>query len=423
MQLTIIGGGSSYTPELLHGILAHRQLCAVDKIVLYDPDVERVSVVGAFCQRMVAAFPHADLEVTYTQDLPRSLKGAQFVVFQLRVGGQAERHQDIMMGLRHGVIGQETTGVGGFAKALRTIPVVLDIAAHIARECPGAFLINFTNPSGMVTEALLHHTDLRCIGLCNVPIETHMLLAELFECDDSDIVMDWVGLNHLGWLRGVQVRGQERLPELIERVELGEVDLEDTIDVTYPPGFLRRLQAVPSSYLRFFYFPDAEFRKLQQAKRSRAEEVMDIEKKLFAYYKNENSSAMPELLKERGGAWYSRLAVNVMNALNSAQSSVHVVNCLNGSSVQGIDADAVVEVPCSISRAGVEPLPVRKVDPALLGLMQQVKAYEVLAIEAALNKSAHQALKALIAHPLIPNISQAQALVVELIERGYVNNT
>ncbi len=422
MKITIIGGGSSYTPELIGGIVRDNAELDVDRIALYDPDASRVSAVAGFCRRMAKSLGQGAINITDGQELGAALTDADFVIFQLRVGGQEARHDDIMMGLKHGVIGQETTGVGGFAKALRTIPVMLEIAETIKELCPQAWVINFTNPSGMVTESLLRHTDLRSVGLCNVPIETHMVLAELLDCAHDDLSMDWVGLNHLGWLRGVTVKGEQRLPELIERIESGEIDLSDMIDVVYPPGFIRSLGAIPSSYMRFFYFPDSELKKLQDAPRSRAQEVLEIEEKLFEYYGDETTEAMPELLKQRGGAWYSRLAVNVIAALQNPEPSIHVVNVAAGECVAGLAANAVVEIPCRLSSAGVEPLPVAEIEADKLGLMQQVKAYEVLAIEAALDRNPATALRALLANPLVPNADQAQALVGELVVRGYLGD-
>jgi 6-phospho-beta-glucosidase len=362
MKLVVVGAGSSYTPELLRGVLEFHAELPIAEVVLQDPRPDRAGPVTAFCQRMAAASP-APLRVFAEPDLDKALVGADFVVVQIRVGGQEGRHEDIQLGLRHGLIGQETTGVGGFAKALRTVPVVLDIARRIEAIAPDAWMLNFTNPAGLVSEAVQNHVRARCIGLCNVPIEMQMDLAEILGVPASSVELDWVGLNHLGWVRKVLVDGRDVLPKLLEEIEV----------------------------------------------------------KLMEIYADPNSpTTLPELLAERGGAWYSRLAVQVMRALTGEEPAVHIVNVRNDGAVVGIAEDASVEVPCEISRSGVRPIGRGVVDESMLGLMQQVKAYERLTIRAAIEGGRATAVLALLANPLVPSAEVASDVVDDCVERGLI---
>ncbi|MGB0591024.1 MAG: 6-phospho-beta-glucosidase [Myxococcota bacterium] len=419
MKVTIVGGGSTYSPELVNGLAGRAGALGLSEVVLQDPREDRLGPVGAFCARMVSAMG-APVTVRTTTSLDEALDGADFVVVQIRVGGQQGRHEDIRLGLDRGLIGQETTGVGGFAKALRTIPVVLDIAEQIRERCPDAWLLNFTNPSGMVTEALLRAGHTRTVGLCNVPIEMHMDIAKVLDRPVEDVTLDWVGLNHLGWVRRVLVDGRDVLPGLLEDIEAQVPGPANLPELGYPDGFLRALGALPSSYVRFFYAPDAMLESIQSNTLTRAEEVMVLEEELLTIYADPESTALPAALSKRGGAWYSRLAVEVIQALQGDEPTVHIVNALNGGSLPGVPVDASVEVPCKLSRHGVEPVDSGAVDPALLGLIQAVKAYEQLGIEAALTGDPDAAFKALVAHPLVPDAHVAADVLKALTVRGLI---
>ena len=419
MKLSIVGGGSTYSPELVHGLAAKSHALGIEQVVLHDPQVERLGPVGDFCARM-AAHMGAACQVTTTTSLDEALTGSDVVVIQIRVGGQRGRHEDIRLGLDHGLIGQETTGVGGFAKALRTIPVVLDIAEQAARLCPDAWLLNFTNPSGMVSEALLRAGHERTVGLCNVPIEMHMDIAEVLGRPVDEVSLDWVGLNHLGWVRRVMVEGEDVLPDLIDAIENKVSGPANLPELSYPEGFLKALGVIPSSYVRFFYAPEAMLSEIESKKQTRAEEVMVLEQELLKLYADPTQRELPALLSKRGGAWYSRLAVEVIEALHSEEASVHIVNASNRGAIDALPDDASVEVPCMLSKAGVVPMACGEVDPALLGLIQAVKAYERLGIAAALDPRPERALKALLAHPLVPNAEVASELLNALIRRGLI---
>lgn len=420
MKLAVIGGGSSYTPELLHGLAARSAALQLDRIVLHDPRPDRLGPVVGFCSRLVAALG-SGASVRGTHDLDEALTGADFVVIQIRVGGQQGRHEDIMLGLRHGLIGQETTGVGGFAKALRTIPVVLDIVRRANALCPDAWILNFTNPAGLMTEAILAHGTERSVGLCNVPIEMHMELAKIVSRDPAEVELDWVGLNHLGWVRRVLVDGRDVLPSLIDQIDAGVPGPANVPEIDYPKGFLKALGAVPSSYVRYFYSTRLMLDEIRSKPKTRAQEVAEIEEELMRQYADPATPAvLPPALSKRGGAWYSRLAVDVVSALSSETPSVHIVNTRNGDSVSCVPADATVEVPCSISRAGVVPHDCGAIDPSIAGLIAQVKAYEQLTIRAAVNRDRDAALLALANNPLTGGVDNARAVLDDIIERGLI---
>ena len=414
-KLAVIGGGSSYTPELLSGLIQHPLPNL--SIQLYDPNQDRLTPVVGFCQRM-ARKQGVDLAIEGASSLEACLQGADFVVVQLRVGGQQERHQDIRMGLDRGLIGQETTGVGGMAKALRTLPVMLEIAQKMEELCPQAWLINFTNPAGLITEGLYRFGRKKVVGLCNVPIEMQMDLSEYFQVDSRDLHLDWVGLNHLGWVREVWVKGENRIEEIVQEMEGGQ--LSHLPEVEYPEGFLSNLGMIPSSYLSYFYAPDQMMKELLDAPQTRAEVVQEIEQDLFNLYRDPSCDVLPELLKKRGGAWYSRLAVQVLHALNSDQPEILIVNTANQGTIKALPDDASIEVACKVSKAGIEPLDLKPPNEEIMGLMCQVKAYERLTIEAVVERSPRKAYMALMAHPLVPSASEAQWMMNRLEQRNHL---
>ena len=416
MKVTVIGGGSTYTPELVEGLALWQLQGGPQEVCLHDTDLERLEKVAGFSARMSRAL-NSDLKITAEADFDLALRNATFVVFQIRVGGQAARHDDIRMGIDHGLIGQETTGVGGFAKALRTIPVILDMVRRVRDTNRDAWIINFTNPSGIVTEAICRFATTRCVGLCNVPKEFHMDVARHLRIKEEEIEVDWVGLNHLGWARRIMVQGENVLPRLIEALD-SDFGPKNIPDLDYPDGFLAALGMLPSSYVRYFYMPDAMFQEIAEKPLSRAQEVMKIEEQLLDYYADENNSLKPMLLTERGGAWYSRIAVEVMEALRQPEPRRLIVNTPNLGAMEGLPGDASVEIPCEVSSAGVKTLPVSQVEESIMGLMRQVKSYERLTIEAALGKDENKALMALMNNPLVPSIERAIEIVAAVKARG-----
>jgi len=420
VKIAVIGGGSTYTPELMEGLVLRRKELALDEVVLHDIDPTRLGPVAGFCRRMAAHLGAPDLHVRDTLDLPEALTGAAFVVVQVRVGGQKARHLDETLPLRHGCIGQETTGAGGFGKAMRTIPVLLEIANAVRQHAPGAWWINFTNPSGLVTEALARHGGVRVVGLCNIPMEMRIQAAGLLGAPVEEVLLDYVGLNHLGFVRGVRWQGRDHLPDLLASLAefQGPANLPG---IEIPGDVVAALRAIPSGYLRYYYCTEEVLAELQHAPKSRAEVVMDLEEQLFGIYRDPAAFRKPDLLQQRGGAWYSRVAVDVMAALLSPVPAIHVVNTRNGDTIPGLPRDASVEVPCRISAHGVEPLALeRPVPEAMMGLIGQVKAYERLAIEAAVQRSRRAALLALMAHPLVRTAEKARGVLEEMERAGSI---
>ena len=408
IKIAVIGGGSTYTPELVEGLALRRDALPLDELVLHDIDPGRLAVVGGLAARILRHHGFGGRFAT-TTDRAEAIRGASFVLVQLRVGGMAARLRDETIPLQFDCIGQETTGAGGFAKALRTVPVVLDIAADTQRlGAPGAWLLDFTNPSGLVTQALLEHGH-RAIGLCNVPIGFQRDFAARLGVAPERLQLEHVGLNHLSWERRVLVDGVDRLPELIER------HADELATETELPAELIRLQrAVPSYYLRYYYFTRQVLAELR-AGRPRAEEVMEIERGLLEMYADPALEVKPKLLEQRGGAFYSEASAMLIESLHADRGDVQVVNTLNRGAIPNVAADAVVEVPCAITAAGARPLPVEPLAPAMHGLVEHAKAYERLTVQAAVSGDRELALEALLANPLVGDFDVARPLLDALL--------
>lgn len=413
MKIAIVGGGSTYTPELMEGLIARAAGLGLSECALMDIDDGRLAPVAGFCRRMTAR-AGADFRITTTAGLDEALDGASFVLTQVRVGGQAGRHKDIRLGLRHGLVGQETTGVGGFAKALRTVPVMLDVCRRMERLCPRAWLINFTNPSGLVTEAMLKHGRERVIGLCNIPVNIQLDIADHLGVDPGRLELDSLGLNHLSWVRRVLLDGRDVLPALLDRLMGAGRPANMPEELDYPPAFVQALGMVPSSYLRFYYLTRRVVQELEARPQSRAEEVFAIEQELWDIYRDPRQDEKPALLGERGGAYYSRAALDLLEAIHFDRGARLVVDTRNRGAIACLPDDCTVEVPCRVDAAGACPLPLDPPQPAIRGLMQHVKAYEELAVEAAVHRSRRLALLALVAHPLVADAELAVTLVDEI---------
>ncbi len=411
MKIGVIGGGSTYTPELVSGLSRERERIDVRELVLHDIDEQRREVVGGLAARMLARQGYeGSLEIT--DDLDRALDGADFVLIQLRVGGQEARLSDETVPLACGCIGQETTGAGGLGKALRTVPVVLEIAERVReRAADGAWIVDFTNPVGIVTRSLLDHGH-RAVGLCNVAITTQRAIARLLGVEPERVRVDQVGLNHLSWVRFVRVDGEDVLPDLLASHgdELaGELGLRRAL--------LDELGVLPSYYLHYFYEHDAVLAE-QLDGVPRATTVAEIERGLLELYRDPNLSEKPALLEQRGGAFYSEAAIGLVGSLATGDGAVHVVDIRNEGTIGGMADDDVVEVPARIDRAGAHALPQPPVAPELLGLMQHVAAYERLAAQAAVSGERALVHKALLTHPLVAQDSVSVELVDRLLEAG-----
>ncbi|SHK97297.1 6-phospho-beta-glucosidase [Actinacidiphila paucisporea] len=415
MKLAVVGGGSTYTPELIDGFARLRDTLPVEELALIDPDAHRLDLVGGLARRIFAKQGHPGRIVT-TSDLEAGVAGADAVLLQLRVGGQAARNQDETWPLECGCVGQETTGAGGLAKAMRTVPVVLDIAERVRRAAPDAWIIDFTNPVGIVTRALLQAGH-RSVGLCNVAIGFQRRFAEKLGVAPEQVHLDHVGLNHLTWERGVRIGGpdgEDVLPKLL--AEHGDAI---AADLHLPRPVLDRLGVVPSYYLRYYYAHDEVVRELRTTP-SRASQVAAMEKELLEMYGDPTLDEKPALLAKRGGAFYSEAAVDLASSLLRAahvpaSGDVQVVNTYNNGTLPFLPDDAVIEVPATVNGDGAEPLPVPPVEPLYAGLIANVTAYEDLALDAALRGGRDRVFTALLAHPLIGQYDLAEQLTDRLI--------
>ncbi|MCJ7700802.1 MAG: 6-phospho-beta-glucosidase [Anaerolineales bacterium] len=425
MKVTVIGAGSTYTPELINGFLARVDTFPVDELWLMDIDSQRLEIVGGFAQRIVENKGNP-FKVILTTDQRRAIQGTSYVITQLRVGMMEARRRDEYLGRRHGLIGQETTGVGGMAKALRTIPVVLSIAKDMADLAPGALLANFTNPSGLVTEALARYArEVASVGVCNVPITTQMGIIEKLEklygqeINPQDARLDTLGLNHLSWHRGFRLDGEDVWPQLIQ----GYIDqLKSDPNPEWSPRLIESLQMIPNYYLNYFYQTEKKREAQIGWPPSRAEEVIEIEKGLLQQYADPELKEPPEDLMKRGGAYYSTLATQILAAHYNDLGEIHIVNVPHQGAVSGWPAEWVLEMPSRVDAKGIHPLPAEPLPPVCFGLLAQVKSYELLTVEAAVHGDREAAYQALLANPLGPAADEVQEVLDDLLEtnRAYL---
>jgi len=419
MKVAVIGGGSTYTPELIHGFVARTNSFPLTELWLMDISPERLEIVGKFAQRMVEA-KGAPFKVVLTTDRKQAIRGASYVITQLRVGMMAARRADEYLGPRHGLIGQETTGVGGMAKALRTVPVILDTAREMRELAPGALLANFTNPSGLITEALCRYApDVPAVGVCNAPITAKMDILEGLEkqlgarLDPQRAELNTLGLNHLSWHRGLTLDGEDIWPRVIE----GYIaQLKTESEPEWDPRTIESLRMIPNYYLHYYYHTDHKLSEQAAWPPSRAEQVMEIEQDLLRQYAEPDRTEPPADLMKRGGAYYSTVATQLLNAHYNNLGETHVVNVRHNGAVPGWPADWVLELPCRVDRAGIHPLPAEPLPLVCFGLLAQVKTYELLTVEAAAQGDCNAAYQALLAHPLGPSADKVQAVLDDLLE-------
>jgi 6-phospho-beta-glucosidase len=409
VKVAVVGGGSTYTPELVEGFCRRADRLPIDELVLLDVDAERLAVVAGLADRMLRRLGWPG-RLIQTTDRDRAIDGADFVLIQLRVGGQAARLRDETVPPRFGAIGQETTGAGGLAKALRTVPVVLELAEAVGRRAaPGHWIVDFTNPVGIVTQALLDEGH-RALGLCNVAIGLQRWLAEWLAVEPERVSLEHVGLNHLSWERAVFVDGHDRLPELLDSDAARIAE-----HVRMPVEMIQALRAIPSYYLRYYYLTETVLRE-QRDGHTRAQDVMDIERKLLEMYRDPVLDVKPALLGQRGGAFYSEAAAALIASLHDGLGDVQVVDVRNGGALSELPGHAVVEVPARIDRDGAHPLPLGPLAPELRGLIQAMKAYEELAVDAARSADRMRAVRALLANPLTRGLTDPGALLDALLD-------
>lgn len=420
LKLVIIGGGSSYTPELMAGVIRHMEEVIVEQIVLVDVSagLERLRIVQNLAQRMVAA-AGLKIPVEATLDRREALQGAHVVFSQFRVGGMKARARDERIPQKYGLLGQETVGAGGFANALRTIPMALDIARDMEEICPDAWCLNFTNPSGMVTEALLRHSSVKTIGLCNVPINIERAVAEALQTDADRIHLEMYGLNHLSFVRRVLVDDQDITDVVLSFLSGRGSTVANIADIPFSGRLIDAVRLIPNDYLRYYWLSREMVRRqredLEAGRGTRAIQVMAVEAELFRKYQDPLLSEPPPELAKRGGAHYSDVAADVMAALVGGRPREMVVNVLNQGSIAGLPNEASVEVTCDIDTSGARPHQVGQMDLAVRGLVQQVKAYEQLTIEAAVSQDKRIALTALLANPLVPSADVAEDLLDDIL--------
>lgn len=419
MKIAVIGGGSTYTPELVSGFLQRVGEFPLAELWLVDIDAPRLEVVGGFARRMAAAAGQP-FEVRLTTDRRQAMQGAAYVITQLRVGQMPARRADEYLGRRHNLIGQETTGVGGMAKALRTIPVLLQIAADIQELAPAALLVNFTNPAGLVTEALQRYApQVSTVGVCNAPITTKMkILQELEEKLGTHIPpeqaeLDTFGLNHLSWHRGFKLDGEQIWQSVLQAYI---AQLEASPHPEFDARLVEDLGMIPNYYLQYFYDTAQKLDQQLAWPPSRAEEVMAVEQALLRQYADPALTSPPADLMKRGGAYYSTLAVQLLNAHHNDLGEVHVVNTRHAGAVPAWPEDWVLELPCRIDGEGVHPLPAQPLPATCFDLLRRVKTYELLTVEAAVHGDRGAAAQALLAHPLGPEADQVQAVLDDLLE-------
>lgn len=419
MKIAVIGGGSTYTPELVNGFLERINSLPLTELWLMDIDAERLNIVGGFAQRMVAA-KGSPFKVILTTDQRAAVQGAMYVTTQIRVGHMPARVADEYLGKRHGLIGQETTGVGGMAKALRTIPVLLKLARDMQELAPGAMLVNFTNPSGLVTEALQRYAPtVPSVGVCNVPIGVKRHIVESLEKSNGKKIalerteLNTLGLNHLSWHRGFSIDGEDIWPQVLTTFI---AELKSESEPEWDPHMIESLRMIPNYYLQYYYLTDHKMDLQEKWPPSRGEEVIEIEKGLLKQYADPDLNEPPADLMLRGGAYYSTVATQLLNAHYNDMGETHVVNVPHNGAVPGWPADWVLEIPARVDKQGIHPLPAEPLPPVCFGLLAHVKAYELLTVEAAVHGDREAAYQALLVHPLGPKADKVQEVLDDLLK-------
>ncbi len=419
LKLTLIGGGSAYTPEVIDGLIRNADALPFSHVALHDVDARRLEILTGMTRRMLE---HAGLrvKVTATTERRAALEGANFIITQIRVGGNRARVLDEKIPLKYGLLGQETTGAGGFANALRTVPVMLDIARDIEQVAPQAWALNYTNPAGLITEAVVTQTTVKMLGMCsgytyplNVAAQALVGGAGNSACLTS-LRMDYVGLNHLAWAYRFVWDGKDVTAEVLSRLPQNVMGMEREL--------IQALGMIPMPYVGYFYHHDLYVEKQRQARRTRGEEVLDIEEKLLRLYADETTRTVPDLLRKRGNGQFPRaysyadVSFAVMKSIVADDGGRHIVNAPHQGAVRGFDATAVLEMPVAVHRDRVAPFPIGELPLPLRGLVHAVKTYEQLTLRAAVTGDRHTALLALLAHPLIGRYEIAKPLLDELLE-------
>lgn len=419
MKLVVIGGGSSYTPELIDTILSHPEI-PVSEVALFDLEASwsRLEIVASLAQRM-AARAERKIAINATFDRRRAVEGSAFVIGQFRVGMMDARVRDERLPVKHGLIGQETTGAGGFFAALRNIPVALELCRDMEELAPGAWLLNFSNPAGLITLAVTRNSKVRAVGLCNVPVGMKLAVARSLGVAPDRLTLQFFGLNHLSWVSRVWLDGADVTEKVLQAYSGEPGDSRDgKAASSWEADLIAGLGLIPSPYLRYYYFADEVFRRerrIMATSGTRGEAVKDMERRLFASYRDPNLDHLPPELSLRGGTRYSLAAVNFMQAVSGDTGEVMALDTVNGDAMPDLPPDAVVEVSCRVGAGGPSPIPVGRVPAKVRGLLHSVQAYEELAAEAAVTGDHQTAIWALACHPLVASYAVAHQVFYEML--------
>jgi 6-phospho-beta-glucosidase len=415
LKIAVIGAGSTYTPELIEGFIKRKDVLPVSAFYLMDIDERKLNIVGNLAKRMLDE-GGVKCEFVLTMDLKIAVENADFVLGQIRVGKLDARIKDEKIPLKYGLIGQETTGIGGFMKALRTIPAIMEITRLMEKYSPDAWLINFSNPSGIISEAVLNHTRIKMIGLCNIPVGYIKWFFEKFPWVSRDAVFDYVGLNHLSWLVGVYDNGSEIFQEMLNGNE-EFFKLKNIPDLGWDKDLLKAVKGLPCGYLQYYYFRDKQLEHLKLEEKSRGEVCKEIEEELLQMYINPELKEKPAALEKRGGAYYSEAAVSLIDAIYNNKNEVHIVNVKNQGVLDFMGYDDVIEIGCNVNREGAAPIPLKSFENAHIeGMMKMVKSFEKHAVLAGLHGDYQEAIKALLIHPLAGDYDRAKGAFDELLE-------
>ncbi|WP_339253081.1 6-phospho-beta-glucosidase [Paenibacillus sp. FSL P2-0136] len=425
LKIAVIGGGSSYTPELVEGLIRYHDEFPVAELYLADIEAgaDKLRIIGELAQRMIDA-SGKPIRLYTTLDRREAIRGADFVATQIRVGMLDARSRDEKIPLAHHLIGQETTGAGGFAKALRTIPVILDICRDIEELAPGAFMINFTNPAGIITEAVSKHSRVKSVGLCNLPISTKMQIAELYGVPQSEMFIEIVGINHLNWTTRVLIEGEDMTEDFLNKLSGAKgPSMANIPDLEWDSEFIQSVGALPCPYHRYYYMKEEMYREIsehyQESGKTRADDVKEVEAELFEIYKQPEVNSKPAQLEKRGGAYYSEAAVQLMKSIYNDTGDIQTVNVRNQGVIPDLPGDVSIEINCVIKSDGPHALaPSQPLPPQIRGLLQVVKAYEELTIDAAVRGDYASALQALTIHPLVGDERIAKEVLADILEQN-----
>lgn len=412
MKICIIGSGSTYTPELIEGLINKKDSLPVTELYLMDIDERKLNIVGGLCTRMIEA-ANLPCKVVLTMSYEEALKGAEFVLAQIRVGKLPARVKDEKIPLKYNLIGQETCGIGGMFKGLRTIPAMLNIVKLMEQYCPDAWLINFSNPSGMIAEALLNYTNIKMMGLCNVPINTIDSIKKKLNLPNADV--EYIGLNHFAYVTKIVDNGKDYLQDAISQGVNTEA-MKNIPASGFTPEEIAAIGAIPTCYLEYYYFKDSKLEKLKASPKTRGEVCMELEEQLLEIYQNSALHTKPEQLSKRGGARYSEVAISLVDSIYNDRNDIQVVNILNKGALDFLDDNDAVEIRAYIGKNGATPIPAHIDNDHIKEYIKQVKAYEKHAVKAAINGDRNEALRALVMNPLVGDLKTAEACFDELFE-------